>query len=211
MSASERNPNAPRPRRAASPPSIKPDETRACVSPKEWSVPTTPTPDWKQIREKAGPYPTQAYQFVREGLAHTVKMVHGEGPGSVLEGETIHQTQAEEVQEILDHLDAADGGQIQSDDDKSADSIGSAGGKRHITGQQLCLGLRDYALLQYGRLARTVLSSWGVRRTEDFGRIVFAMVEAGWMRKQDDDTIEDFENVFDFDEAFGTLRPARSN
>jgi uncharacterized repeat protein (TIGR04138 family) len=171
-------------------------------------VSTTPVPDWKQIREKAGPYPPQAYQFVREGLAHTVKMVHGEGPGSVLEGESIHQTHAEEVQEILEQLDATDGGQVPADHDEASEAIS---GKRHISGQQLCLGLRDYALLQYGRLARTVLSSWGVRRTEDFGRIVFAMVEAGWMRKQDEDTIEDFENVFDFDEAFGTLRPARSN
>ena len=128
----------------------------------------TPVPDWKQIREKAGPYPPQAYQFVREGLAHTVKMVHGEG------GEPANP---------------------EADDDR-----------RHISGQQLCLGLKDYAQRQYGLLAKTVLSSWGVRRTDDFGRIVFAMVEAGWMRKQDQDTLDDFENVFEFDDAFGTLR-----
>jgi uncharacterized repeat protein (TIGR04138 family) len=169
-------------------------------------VATTPVPDWKQIREKAGPYPPQAYQFVREGLAHTVKSVHGEA--AALEADATPKSNAEELQEILDHLDATDGGQIPSEDDDAPDAYTH---KRHISGQQLCLGLRDYAILQYGRLARTVLSSWGVRRTEDFGRIVFAMVEAGWMRKQDDDTIEDFENVFDFDEAFGTLRPARSN
>lgn len=126
---------------------------------------TTPVPDWKQIREKAGPYPPQAYQFVREGLAHTVKVVHGES------------------------------GEADAPDES-----------RHVSGQQLCLGLKDFALRQYGLLAKTVLNSWGVRKTEDFGRIVFAMVEAGWMRKQDDDTLTDFMDVFEFDEAFGSLR-----
>jgi len=73
---------------------------------------------------------------------------------------------------------------------------------RHVSGQQLCLGLRDYAVERYGRMARLVLGRWGIRRTEDFGRIVFAMVEAGLMRTTDDDTLEDFRGVFEFDEAF---------
>lgn len=73
---------------------------------------------------------------------------------------------------------------------------------RHISGAQLCLGLRDYALHQYGHLARTVLAGLGIRRTEDFGRIVFTLVEVGLMRKTDDDRAEDFQCVFDFDEAF---------
>ncbi len=73
---------------------------------------------------------------------------------------------------------------------------------RHISGAQLCLGLRDYALRQYGHLAKTVLESHGIRRTQDFGKIVFTLVEVGLMRKTDDDSLEDFEGVFDFDEAF---------
>lgn len=77
---------------------------------------------------------------------------------------------------------------------------------RHVTGQQLCLGLRDFAIRRYGMLARTVLSRWNVRRTEDFGRIVFALVEGQAMRKNDGDTFSDFENVFDFDEAFDVIR-----
>ncbi|MBL0926032.1 MAG: hypothetical protein IBJ11_00055 [Phycisphaerales bacterium] len=76
-------------------------------------------------------------------------------------------------------------------------------GGRHVSGQELCIGLREYALSQFGRLARTVLASWGIRRTEDFGRIVFILVEAGLMRKTDSDSIEDFEAVYEFDEAFG--------
>lgn len=80
---------------------------------------------------------------------------------------------------------------------------------RHVSGRQLCLGLRDYAVRQYGLLARPVLNRWGVRKTEDFGRLVFAMIDAGLLRKTDDDSIEDFNNVFDFDEAFESLPPAR--
>jgi uncharacterized repeat protein (TIGR04138 family) len=73
-------------------------------------------------------------------------------------------------------------------------------GKRHVTGQQLCLGLKDFAQKKYGRLARLVLSRWSIRRTDDFGRIVFAMIEAGVMRKTEDDTLEDFFGVFEFEE-----------
>jgi len=73
---------------------------------------------------------------------------------------------------------------------------------RHVTGQELCMGLRDYAIQQYGLLARTVLASWGVNRTEDFGKIVFLMVQAELMKKTDEDSIEDFQGVFDFDEVF---------
>lgn len=73
---------------------------------------------------------------------------------------------------------------------------------RHVSGQELCLGLRDYALQRYGRLAKSVLGRWGIRRTEDFGNIVFAMIEAGLMRQSEDDVLTDFAGVFDFDEEF---------
>ncbi|MBS0188123.1 MAG: hypothetical protein JSS51_08635 [Planctomycetes bacterium] len=73
---------------------------------------------------------------------------------------------------------------------------------RHINGRQLCLGLRNYAIDRYGLMARTVLHRWNIRATEDFGKIVFAMVDAGLMRKTEEDSMEDFEGVFDFHEAF---------
>ncbi len=73
---------------------------------------------------------------------------------------------------------------------------------RHITGQELLRGIRDYALDQYGPLARTVLNHWGIKKTDDFGRIVFALVEVGILRKQPEDKIEDFHAVYDFKEAF---------
>lgn len=73
---------------------------------------------------------------------------------------------------------------------------------RHISGRQLCYGLRDYAVKQYGLLARTVMQRWSIHNSADFGHIVFAMVEAGEMAKTDDDTLEDFAGVYDFAEAF---------
>lgn len=73
---------------------------------------------------------------------------------------------------------------------------------RHIDGRQLCYGLRDYAVEQYGLMAKAVLRSWNIHACEDFGRIVFAMVDSGLMHKQDHDSIEDFHAVFRFSEAF---------
>ena len=74
--------------------------------------------------------------------------------------------------------------------------------RRHITGKELLEGIREYALEQFGPLARTVLNYWGIRKTEDFGHIVFALVEVGILRKQPEDKIEDFKDVYDFKEAF---------
>jgi len=77
----------------------------------------------------------------------------------------------------------------------------------HVSGQQLCQGLRDYAVMRYGVMARAVLGHWGINRTQDFGRIVFAMVESKLMQKTDEDDARDFEGVFDFERAF--MPPAR--
>ena len=73
---------------------------------------------------------------------------------------------------------------------------------RHIAGPQLCYGLRDYAIEQYGLMARTVLQHWRIHSCEDFGKIVFALVEAGVMAKTEHDCIDDFVGVYDFPDAF---------
>ena len=75
---------------------------------------------------------------------------------------------------------------------------------RHVSGQQLCEGLREYALLQWGMMARVVLERWGIISTIDFGRIVFTLIEAKQMQKTEDDTLDDFHNIFDFRSAFET-------
>lgn len=73
---------------------------------------------------------------------------------------------------------------------------------RHITGQQLCEAIRQYAVKQYGGMAKSVLNHWGVYSTGDFGEIVFNLISIGQMRKTENDRREDFDRVFDFDEAF---------
>jgi len=73
--------------------------------------------------------------------------------------------------------------------------------ERHVTGQQLCEAIRQYAVQQYGMLSKNVLNEWGVHNTGDFGEIVFNLIEIGQMKKTDADRREDFDNVFDFDEG----------
>ncbi len=83
----------------------------------------------------------------------------------------------------------------------SGESAGAAKPERHVTGQELCQAIRQYALRQYGLMAKTVLNSWGVYRTSDFGEIVFNLIRIGHMRKTKDDRREDFDNVYEFDAA----------
>jgi len=74
--------------------------------------------------------------------------------------------------------------------------------ERHVSGQQLCEAARLYGLQQYGYLAPTVLAACGIRSTDDFGEIVFNMIDIGQMRKTKSDRREDFHGVYDFREAF---------
>ena len=71
----------------------------------------------------------------------------------------------------------------------------------HITGQELLEGIRELAQRQFGLLARTVFAHWAINSTEDFGRIVFELIEQGEMRKTERDTLDDFVDVYDFEIA----------
>jgi uncharacterized repeat protein (TIGR04138 family) len=73
---------------------------------------------------------------------------------------------------------------------------------RHISGEELCDGLRKLAIERFGPMAKEVLNFWGVRETEDFGNIVFNLVDAGLLLKTERDRIDDFIGVYDFDEVF---------
>ena len=75
---------------------------------------------------------------------------------------------------------------------------------RHVSGQEFCEGIKRYAMDQFGPLAQTVLGYWGIKETLDFGHIVFALVEAGLMRKTEEDSLDDFKNVYDFKTAFSS-------
>ncbi|MCX8090450.1 MAG: hypothetical protein N3I86_05860 [Verrucomicrobiae bacterium] len=82
--------------------------------------------------------------------------------------------------------------------------IGRAnGGKlRHVTGQELLEGIRDFALEQFGPMTLTVFEEWGIRQCSDFGEIVFNLIEAGVLSKTDKDSRADFADGYDFEEAF---------
>lgn len=75
-------------------------------------------------------------------------------------------------------------------------------GQRHLTGQQLCEACRLYACDQYGYLAKVVLANWGLNSTSDFGELVYNLIRIQQMRKSDTDRREDFDDVYNFDEAF---------
>jgi uncharacterized repeat protein (TIGR04138 family) len=75
----------------------------------------------------------------------------------------------------------------------------STEGRRHLTGRELCEAIRKLALDQFGYMAKTVLNSWGVHKTGDFGNIVFNLIDIGEMSKTKHDRREDFDDVFDFE------------
>jgi uncharacterized repeat protein (TIGR04138 family) len=74
--------------------------------------------------------------------------------------------------------------------------------RRHLTGVELAWACRDFALEQFGMLAATVLAHWGINSTEDFGQIVFLLIDVGLLARQPTDRLEDFERVYDFAEVF---------
>ena len=73
---------------------------------------------------------------------------------------------------------------------------------RHVAGPELLEGVRQYALQEFGPMVMTVFSSWGIRCCEDIGHMVFNLIEAGIFGKTEEDSLEDFKNVYDFEAAF---------
>jgi uncharacterized repeat protein (TIGR04138 family) len=94
------------------------------------------------------------------------------------------------VREALDHTQKTIGKPLRSDT------------PHHVTGQQLLEGIRDFALQQFGPMSLTVLNEWSIKRCEDFGEIVFNMVENSLLAKTDQDTRSDFGGGYSFEEAF---------
>ena len=74
--------------------------------------------------------------------------------------------------------------------------------EHHVTGQDLLNGIRELAAERFGPLAPVVFRQWGVRETLDFGRVVFNLIDVELMSKQETDSLDDFADGFDFDEAF---------
>jgi uncharacterized repeat protein (TIGR04138 family) len=113
----------------------------------------------------------------------------------------------EKVQEICakdSRYDAEAYSFVQSALDFTLKSLKRTGqsSHRHVTGQELLIGLRDSALKEYGPMSKTVLNEWGIKTCEDFGQIVFNLVSSEILGKTDSDSPEDFKNGFSFEEAF---------
>ncbi|MEY2487156.1 MAG: hypothetical protein QOG67_4007 [Verrucomicrobiota bacterium] len=73
---------------------------------------------------------------------------------------------------------------------------------RHVAGPELLEGVRQYALKEFGPLVTTVFSYWGIHACEDIGHMVFNLIGSGIFGKTDEDSLDDFKNVYDFEEAF---------
>lgn len=76
---------------------------------------------------------------------------------------------------------------------------------KHLSGKELMEGIRQHALAEFGPMTYTVFNEWGLHATEDFGEIVFHLVEAGRLGKTETDSKQDFKDLFTFEDAF--LKP----
>ena len=79
----------------------------------------------------------------------------------------------------------------------------------HVSGRQLCEGIRQLALERWGMMAPVVLRKWGINESIDFGNMVYLMIKHGFMRKTDEDSVEDFRDIFDLDKDFDTSAEIR--
>ncbi len=154
--------------------------------------------------DRLDPFPPEAFMFLRRGLDYTVRRVHG--------------SRAKTVHKILQWLGSHDANlrdlpelfRKQSIPSWVLEFIKELGGLEvivegvdlHVGGDDLCWGLRDLAVEEWGLLAPAVLRRWGISTTKDFGRMVFSLVERGELQKQPQDDLADFQDVYDFDDAF---------
>ena len=141
----------------------------------EAAVPRTPTlelPPLVRLIAEDQRYRIEAYHFVGAGLEYAQEVLG------------------------LGRIHAAPKGRRKS---REAGTSGRV--VRHISGQELCLALKQLAHEKYGYLAKLVLASWGIHSTSDFGEIVYNLIRIGKMSKSTGDRREDFDDVYDFEQA----------
>lgn len=149
---------------------------------------------------RAQHYPEIAFGFVRECLSFTAEQVHG--PESPVHAQ-LHEFVFSNGLEWSEFLSRFRAGNVPRAIQWAVEAAGGLENlNRHVSGREICFGLRDFALQRWGILARSVLESWNIRSTADIGRIVFTFIEFDLMQKRPEDTIEEFENVFSFEHAF---------
>jgi uncharacterized repeat protein (TIGR04138 family) len=158
-----------------------------------------PGKTFQDLVKHVGRYPAEAFFFVREGLGYAAEEVHGPETEA---HRVLHRFLNENDLDWDDLLSKYQSGALP---EPIVEAIEAAGGcdklNRHVSGRELCWALRDYALKRWGIMARVVLESWNIRQTDDFGRIVFGFIDFDLMRRQDGDTLDDFNDVYSFTEA----------
>lgn len=159
-----------------------------------------PAKTLQDLVKHVGRYPDQAFLFIREGLSHASEEIHG------CETDAHRVLYAYLAKHELDWSELAARYHRNELSEDIVDAVDAVGGceklNRHVSGRELCWGLRSYALKRWGMMARTVLETWNLKSTSDFGRIVFGFIDLNIMQKQAEDRVEDFENVYSFEEAF---------
>jgi uncharacterized repeat protein (TIGR04138 family) len=157
-----------------------------------------------EVVRELGRFSLEAYEFLRQALEFTVEKIHGDTLKSVrslIEWMESHDASIQDIPNL------ARRGKLPK---KVLQVIHDAGGVEvlseklnlHVDGEALCWGVRDLAQERWGLLAVSVLNYWGVRATRDIGEMVFALVDNGLLQKQSQDSIDDFDQIFDFETAF---------
>ncbi len=73
---------------------------------------------------------------------------------------------------------------------------------KHVTGLELLEGVKELLMQKFGPMTMSVLKHWGINSTEDFGNIVFNLVENRVLSKTEEDSLEHFRNGYSFEEVF---------
>jgi len=154
-----------------------------------------------QVIHELGRYPLEAFDFLKEALDYTVHHVHGEPAPAwkrIVDWMHQHDISPEDLTRRCRSR------KLPCEIAKALQMIGGIEGldSRHVSGPQLCLGLRELALKKWGFLASDVLRHWNIVTTRDVGEMVFALIDADLLQRRSDDSIEDFDDQYDFDEAF---------
>ena len=135
-----------------------------------------------ELLQKDKRYTLEAYHFVHDSLSYAQNVLH------LGKSRTIADSEVPELAAL---------------DSSSAKEKGSMPNREcHLTGQELCEAIRLYSLDQYGFMAKTVLNSWGLKTTGDFGEIVYNLIGASLMKKSESDQRTDFDDCYEFDTAF---------
>jgi uncharacterized repeat protein (TIGR04138 family) len=150
--------------------------------------------------EETRTFPPEAVEFLLEGLAYTSRKLHGPVPRGW--NEVVEWLRAGD-HELTDLPRLYRSGKLPGLVRRVVAKLGGPEAfDRHVSGEELCHGLRELALRRWGLLASTVLRSWNIRCTRDFGLLVFELIRQGRLQKQPGDSIEEFEDVYDFRAAF---------